>query len=158
LFREELKDKLKKVFGFKKTSFDAPNAEAFEQDTLFIEIENVQSRATQGTMYARVQGRVTTFSQQENLTYCYFAKRLTLADPALTKKFFFYDMDREILSSPAKLQNLSERRTAFVFLFEKQFDPTQPAIEGFDVETMGTLIDSGDGALIDSGDKKDIKS
>lgn len=122
MFRKTLQEKLQKIFGFEKVTFDAPS-DAFEQDVLFIEVNQPRTRTSEGMVYARVTGQLVVYSQDNKLTYGFFNKRIALAPHALTKDFFFYDIDTNQESSPARLQNITERRASFVFFFSAQFDP-----------------------------------
>lgn len=124
MFRKELEARLHKIFGMKKSTFNAPS-DAFEQDTLFIEIGNATNRVSQGKVYSRVTGQVVVFSQENKLTYGFFNKRIEQAGNALTKDLFFFDIDTNVESSPARLQNITERRTSFMFLYSAQYDPNQ---------------------------------
>lgn len=116
--------KLKEIFGLKKVTFDEPS-EVFEQDTLFVVIEECLSRATQGNAYAKVTGSIVIFSERDKLPYGFFAKRIAQAPATATKEFFFFDTDVDALNSPARLQNISERRSRFVYLYSGQYDPNQ---------------------------------
>ena len=59
------------------------------------------------------------------LPFGFFAKRIENADPELTKNFFFFDLDANALNSPARLQDISEIRGRFVFLYSAEYDPNQ---------------------------------
>lgn len=124
MFRRELAEKLKAIFGVEKVSFDEPG-DSFEQDTLFVEILESQSNTGQGRATAKVNGAIVMYSQHNKLPYGFFNKRLQNADPALTKPFFFFDIDVDAQNSPARLQNISERRASFVYLYSAQYDPNQ---------------------------------
>lgn len=124
MFRKELEKRLKNIFGFRKISFDAPS-ESFEQDTLFVDISEVRTNAAPGKASAYVRGSLSVFSQNDKLPYGYFNKRLQTASASLTKSLFFYDIDTNVLNSPARMQNISERRTSFVFLYSEQYDPNR---------------------------------
>jgi hypothetical protein len=118
--------KLSDIFGFKKTTFDAPSVGpngSFEQDTLFIEINEAQSRVTNGKAYAKVFGSLIVFSQMDKMPFGYFNKKIHQSDPEWTKNFFFFDIDLNPASSPARLQNISERRVRFVYLYSGDYDP-----------------------------------
>lgn len=132
MFKKEMLDKLHKIFGMRKTTFDIPS-EAFEQDTLFIEILKVRSNTGQGKARAHVEGQLVIYSQNDKLTYGFFNKRIEQADPALTKDFFFFDMEVPALNSPARLQNISERRVSFVYLYSAQYDPNQGELTSLEV-------------------------
>lgn len=132
MFRKELVSRFGKIFGLKKVTFDAPS-ESFEQDTLFIEVQDVRSNVGHGTMAAKVTGSIVAFSQKDKLPYGYFAQRIAQAAPELVADLFFHDLDREALGSAARMQNIAERRASFVFLFSAQYDPNQDEIEEFEI-------------------------
>lgn len=124
MFQSELQEKLKEIFGVKKTTFLDPS-DSFEQDTLFINVTKCTSNTGQGKAFAKVEGVLTMYSQIEKLRYGYFNKRIQQADHALTKDFFFYEIDVDVPTSHARMQNISERRTNFVYLYRGQYDPNQ---------------------------------
>lgn len=126
-----MSSKLKTIFGVKKVTFDEPG-ESYEQDTLFVAIEECQSRATQGKAFAKVTGAIVMFSQHDKLPYGFFAKRVAQAPLEATKSFFFFDVDVDVLSSPARQHNISERRTRFVYLYSAQYDPNQGSLTSVD--------------------------
>jgi hypothetical protein len=132
MFRSELKSKLSQIFGFPKTTFDAPNLNSvngsFEQDTLFIEVNETNARIHEGKSTARVLGSLVVFSQMEKLPFGFFNKKIEQAGNNLTKDFFFFDIDLNPISSPARYQNIAERRLRFVFLYSSQYDPSQGQI------------------------------
>lgn len=125
-------EKLSQIFGMRKTTFDAPSVNSttgsFEQDTLFIEINEANSRVTEGMAYSKVYGSLVVFSQMDKMPFGYFNKKIQKADKAYTKDFFFFDIDLNPASSPARLQNISERRVRFVYLYSAQYDPAQGSI------------------------------
>jgi hypothetical protein len=127
VFRSELKQKLAQIFGLRKTTFDAPSIDtgtgSFEQDTLFIEIDECRSRAGSGTVIAQVIGSIVVFAQMDKLPFGFFNKRIELSGHALTKDFFFFDIDLNQANGPARIQNISERRVRFVYFYSDQFDP-----------------------------------
>jgi len=120
------------IFGFKETSFEITGSKVYEQDVLFIDIHKCTTRISRadqdGRETARVDGAITVFSQENRLTYGFFNKRIERADPALTKNLFFYDIDVDVASSEARLQNLHERRCSFVFLYDAQYDPARGSL------------------------------
>ncbi len=132
MFREELKAKLHLIFGLRKTTFDAATINSvtgsFEQDTLFIEVNQSNSRVTEGKAYAKVEGSLVVFSQMDKMPFGYFNKRIQQADPVLTKDLFFFDIDLNPANSPARIQNITERRLRFVYLYSDQYDPAQGQI------------------------------
>jgi len=124
MYQDELKSKLKRIFGLRKTTFDAPS-ESFEQDTLFVEISESYSRMTKNTQTSRVNGVLVVYSQGDKLPYGFFNKKIEQADAVLTKDFFFYGFDQNPANSPARTMNIYERRVNFVYLYSAQYDPDQ---------------------------------
>jgi hypothetical protein len=106
---------------------------SMEQDTLFIDISECQSRITEGKQIAKVFGSLTVFSQVEKLPFGYFNKRIQQASHQLTKKFFFFDIDLNPSSSPARIQNIVERRVRFVYLYSAEYDPWQGELTSLDI-------------------------
>lgn len=135
MFRKTLEEKLKKIFGFEKVTFDAPS-DAFEQDTLFIEIQQPRTRTTQAKVYARVTGQLVVFSQDNKMPFGFFNKRIEKAPNALTKDFFFYDIDVNVENSPARFQNIYERRVSFIFFFTAQYDPNLGELTTLETEEV----------------------
>ncbi len=121
MFRKELISKLEDIFQFKKTTFDAPS-ESFEQDTLFVEISDVVCRISNGKSYAKVDGAVIVYTENDKLPYGFFNRKVELADKDLTREFFFFDVDKNAANSPARMQNISERRAKFVYLYSATTD------------------------------------
>lgn len=127
MFRNDLKNRLENIFGFKKTTFLAPS-QSYEQDTLFIDIQTSKTRVTRkkgGAVTAKVTGSLTVFSQDNKLTYGYFNKRIEQADPKFTRGLFFQDIDIDDPASDARLQNIHERICNFTFLYSEQYDPSK---------------------------------
>ncbi len=130
--------KLQQIFAFKKSTYNAASANSstgsFEQDVLFIEILESKSRARDGKVTAQVSGSIVTFAQVDKLPYGYFQKRITIAPPEATKDFFFFDIDLNPVNSPARIQNISERRLRFVYLYSSQFDPEHGELTSLEIE------------------------
>jgi hypothetical protein len=130
-----LKERLEKIFGFVST-FDIP-AETFEQDIMFIDVLSPNcrvSRKADGSQTAKVIGAITIYTQEARVPFGFFNKRIEMASKELTRSFFFYDIDQDIVSSPARIQNIHERRTGFVFLYDSQYDPSQGRITILNLE------------------------
>ncbi len=126
MFRAELQQKLQLIFAFKKSTFNAPSVSStgsFEQEILFIEINESKTRARSNKVTAEVSGSIVTFAQVDKLPYGYFQKRISIAPYEAIKGFFFSDIDLNPVNSPARIQNISERRIRFVYLYSAQFDP-----------------------------------
>ena len=129
MFRKELDRRLQAIFDFSKTTYLAPS-ESYEQDTLFIEIHRAlpNTSAASKTQRARVHGAIVVYSQGNRLPYGFFNKRLEQADPALRRGLMFYETDIDVADSPARLQNIHERRANFLFLYDSEYDPNQGSL------------------------------
>src|SRR6478735_162475 len=129
-------EKLSQIFGFKKTTFSTPSPDtngSYEQDILFVQVEQARSRAGDGVATAKVMGTFIVFTQMDKMPFGYFNKRVEQADASLTKDFFFFDIDLNPVSSPAKLQNITERRVKFVYLYKAQYDPEQGEMTNLEI-------------------------
>lgn len=125
MFKNNLQKRFERIFGFSKVTFLAPDYEAPEQDTLFIEITAVKPRMSTGNggrETATVNGAAIVFSQDNRLPFGFFAKRVEQANVDDTKDLFF-QTEEDLAASPARLQNIHERRVPFVFLYDSQYDP-----------------------------------
>jgi len=130
MFRKDLMRRLEAIFQLDKTTMLA-SSEAYEQDTLFVEILSSRSRvsgANGGRETAKVTGNIVIFSQDDRLPYGFFTKRIEQASAELTKPLFFFDIDVDDVGSPARTQNLHERRTSFIFLYDSQYDPDRGSL------------------------------
>lgn len=140
MFKKDLGDALLQIFGMKKVTFSHPSEGSFEQDTLFIDISKCTSRTGYGKAYAKAEGSITVFSQQEKFPFGYLNKRIQQADPELRKDLFFFDIDQDIASSPARIQNISERRTSFIYLWEGEYDPNQGELTSLELSIDTTVV------------------
>jgi len=131
VFKSKLKERFERIFGFPKTTFDTPS-DQFEQEVLFISIDQVLSRISEGKETARVTGTLTVYSQHDKFPFGYMAKRIQKANFIDTQKLFFYDFEEDPAGSPARVMNLSERRLKFVFLYDSQYDPNQGQLTSVD--------------------------
>ncbi len=137
MFRKDLERRLKLIFGFKKVTFSAPSDGSegtFEQDTCFVELEDCKSNAGFGQATAKVQGTIRTFTQDDKMPYGFFNKKIQQANAELTASLFFYETDTNVASSPARIQNIHERRMRFVFLYSEQYDPNQGELTSLELE------------------------
>lgn len=149
MFRREMLRNLEAIFGMKAT-FNAPS-DAYEQDTIFVEIQNSNSRVNYGKEYATVRGMLILFCQDSKVPYGFFNKKLHSANPDYTKNFTFRDFDQDIGSSGARLMNLRERRVNFTYLYSGQHDPGGADMEGIEFIETKDLAD-GEGNVIETGD------
>lgn len=133
MFKNQLKKNLEAIFGFRKTTYDAPSDKC-EQDTLFIEINQCRTNAGEGRATAEVSGTLTVFSKAEALPFGFFNKKIATAKPEFSKDIFFFEIDTDVATSPARLINLTERRTSFVYFYKKQFDPNQGELNELEFE------------------------
>lgn len=127
MFKKEMEAKLKAIFGVRKVTFDEPG-DSYEQDTIFVQVLESRANTGQGKATAKVTGAIVMFSQHGKLPYGFFNKKLQQAPAAMTKDFFFYDIDTEPQNSPARFQNIAERRASFIYLYSAQYDPKQGSI------------------------------
>lgn len=114
-----------------KATYDQPSigpTGTFEQETIFIQVDEPNIKTGQGTASGKVMGSFGVFAQVDKMPFGYFNRRIEKADPSLTHDLFFYDIDLNPASSPARIQNISERRVRFVYLFKTQYDPDQGEI------------------------------
>lgn len=135
MFRKSLEQKLKEIFGFKKITFDAPS-DSFEQDTMFVELGDCKTRPTaEGKITAKVTGQLVVFSQDMRFTFGALAKLIEQANAEAKKDLFFFNVDTNVENSPARLSNISERRTSFVYLYSAQYDPNLGVITSLELES-----------------------
>lgn len=133
MFKASLEKKLKAIFGVSKVTFNAPS-DAFEQDCIFIELEGAPLISTGGGSAkaqerAKVTGSIVMFSQDNKLPYGFFNKRLEQASATDKAGLAFYNLDQDVASSPARIQNIHERRCRFVFFYKGEYDPNQGELD-----------------------------
>jgi hypothetical protein len=132
-----MSSKLSQIFQMRKTTFDAPSINAttgsFEQECLFIEVSEAKSRASHGRIRSEVNGSIIVYCQVNKMPYGYFHKRIEQSEADLKKDFFFYDIDLNPANSPARLQNILERRVRFVYLFSEQYDPDHGELTSLEI-------------------------
>lgn len=137
MFRKELADKLSQIFGLRKSTFDQPTMNAttgsYEQDTLFIQVDQFRSSMKEGSASGEVNGSLVVFAQMDKMPFGYFAKRIQQANADLTRNFFFFEIDLNPANSPARLQNISERRIKFIYWYSAQYDPEHGEMTSLDM-------------------------
>jgi hypothetical protein len=134
VFRKDLLDKLQQIFRMKKgVTLDA-SSDQFEQDTMFVEIFSANSKVQGTNEICCVDGCLIVFSQDNKMPFGFIAKRIAKADKALTAPFMFTKVDEDIAESPARMQNIHERRTNFRFLYSAQYDPSQGNLTSLELE------------------------
>lgn len=125
MFRNDLKRRLCAIFEVKNTTYDAPS-DSYEQDTLFIHVSKSTTRVSdqkKGRQTAKVEGTLTMYSQDNRLPFGFFNKRIENAEHQYTDNLFFFDIDVDVETSEARMQNIHERRVGFIFLYDDQYDP-----------------------------------
>ncbi len=130
MFEKDLELRLKRIFGVKRTTFNAPDFEAPEQDCLFVQILSAQPRMQAkggGRETYRVTGYLTIFSQATRVPFGFFFKKLEQADPEDSHGLFF-EKEMDIPDSPARIQNIQERRVNFTFWFDSEYDPNRGSL------------------------------
>lgn len=133
MFRADLKDKLENIFGYRKTTFLAPS-DQFEQDTLFIQIDEAHPKVTEERATAKVMGTLTVFAQAQKFPFGSLSKKIEEASANLTAPFFFFDIETDVANSPARLVNIVERRTRFIFLYSETYDRSFGELTSVDFE------------------------
>ena len=123
MFEKTLKEKLQRIFDFKKSTFDLPG-ESQEQECLFIEVQNARPTIKDGRELAFVEGKLRVFANQDKLPFGYFMKRVKNADPADTKDLFFFDFEE----NGGTFRNIVERSLSFTYFFDSQYDPAMGTI------------------------------
>ncbi len=123
MFEKTLADKFKKIFEFKKVTFDDPS-DSKEQNCLFIDVEVPHNKILDGKVIARVTGKATVYAPANELPFGYFAKKIAKALGPDTKDLFFFDVEHN-----ARLyENIVERSFSFVYFFSGQYDPSTGTI------------------------------
>lgn len=128
LLEEELKGRLQRIFGLKKSTLSLPG-ESREQDTLFIGIESARTRVIGTRFSARVSGTIVTFTQNDKMPIGYLAKAIAEANPTDVSPFFFHDFE----DNTRVFQNIVERTLNFVFFYETEYDPEQGSLTGLEI-------------------------
>lgn len=129
MFEAELKEKLQRIFGVRKATYEQPS-EAKEQEVIFISIETATSKVTQGLGVAMAQGSFSIFASSEKMPFGYINKRINLAANSDTKDFVFYNIDE----NQKYFGNLVERKSSFTFFYRGDYDPNQGDLTSIELE------------------------
>ncbi len=129
MYESELEDLFKQIFGVKKVSYALPG-ESEEQECLFVDIEKSDNVIKDGRAIARVTGHAKMFANAEKLPFGFFSKAIYRADSSLTKNFFFFDFESNILT----FANIVQRGFGFVYFFDEQYDPEKGTITSVTIE------------------------
>lgn len=130
MFEKQLESQFKKIFNCKKVTFDQPG-DSREQECLFVEIEVSNNVIKDGRTVSKISGSASMFGNNDKLTFGYFSKRIAKSDPALTKPFFFFDIE----SNTKRYQNIVQRGFSFIYFFDSQFDPETGSIDSVNFTT-----------------------
>lgn len=137
MFKKDLQDRVKRIFGVSKTTFNLVDFAAPEQDCLFIEITDAKSRPySKDRISARVTGALKLYAKYEAATYGFFPKRIEQSAPADRARFIFGQEENVPVVSADGLtliQNLRETRVSFTFLYDSQYDPDRGVINELDL-------------------------
>lgn len=130
MFKKSLQEKLTKIFGMPRASFDSikePN-DAKEQECIFIDVDNVVSKIEKGTASARVNGTISIFAQSSKLPYGFFNKKIAAAQVSDHADFYFHKFDQ----SEEYFGNLVKLKCEFVYFFRSAYDPEYGEITSVD--------------------------
>jgi len=133
MFKKDMLKKLENIFKFKKTTFDA-HSDEFEQDTLFIEVQECKERITSKGAVIKVIADLIYFSQVDRIKYGNMIKLIEQANPIDKNPFFFYDIDKKNVSSQANIINITERRISCHFFYTGEYDPEKGEITSLDMD------------------------
>jgi hypothetical protein len=129
VFKKQLAETFQKIFKVKKVSFDQPDPIALEQETLWIDVEDVTPLMKDGEAGAEVRGTAQIVAPGDKLPFGFLAKAIEKAPYSLTKDLFFYDYE----TSTRRYQNLVGRGFSFVYFFSTQYDPEIGSIESVEI-------------------------
>jgi hypothetical protein len=124
MFKKKLESQLKQIFEM-PVKFQAPvyGDEAMEQDTIFVEVQKCRPRVQGLRILDKVEGHLVVFSRDDQFTFGLFSKAVERSTAEARKGLSFFEMDTVLPESPARVQNLQETRSKFLYLFEDQYDP-----------------------------------
>lgn len=118
MFKKQLEHDLLKIFGIDIIRFESVS-ESQEQAAIFVEIEKVISTIKEKEQLYRVDCRVRLFARSEALPFGFLMKQIQAADPNVSQKFFFYDLEE----NAGTFQNINERSFKFIYFYNSEFDP-----------------------------------
>jgi len=118
MFEKELQEKIQKIFGVEKVTYDAPG-ESVEQLCIFIDIENSKNTFKDGQVLSMVTGRASMSGPAPKIPFGFFSKAIIKAEKALTKDLFFYDIE----TNAQRMGDIIQRGFSFVYFFRGQHDP-----------------------------------
>lgn len=114
-----LAEKLKRIFGVPRVTFDLEAADAMEQETLFVQVQSNRGSFGEGVERSRCSGTAFIYAQSKKFPLNFLMKRIKNADPADVKDIFFADIEE----TDVVFQNLVRRSFSFIYFFTGQYDP-----------------------------------
>jgi len=132
MFEKNLKERVERIFGISKVTFDRPS-ESRDQQAIFIDVKNAASKIVDARQISKVEGQMICFANSEKIPFGYFAKRISQADPDDTKDIFFGPEE-----NLGVIGNIAERKFDFLFLFDSQYDPSIGSITSIDLSLQET--------------------
>lgn len=133
MFEKSLEDKFRAIFGVKKVTYDA-QSNAFEQECLFIEIDQPRIKIKDKRAIGRITGRAYMNGPNDKLKFGYFQACIDKASNALTKDLFF----EEIETNDVRYRGLVQRGFSFTYFFNSQYDPSLGSIESIELNLEET--------------------
>jgi len=125
-------EKLTRIFGIKKVTFDRPS-DSKEQECVFIDVTKPQIKIVDAREIAKIEGVIRVFANSEKLPFGYFAKKIQLAKIEDTRGFFFGPEENE-----GTFRNIAQRKFDFTFLFDSQYDPNIGTLESINLSYSET--------------------
>lgn len=122
MFEKELAARIQRIFDFPKVTYDRAS-ESKEQKAIFIEIDQADVRIRDKRAICKVEGTLRAFAQSSVLPFGYMAKKIAESNPADSKAFWFGSEQ-----NLGTIVNLVERKMAFTFLFDSEYDPSTGTI------------------------------
>lgn len=122
---KELHQKLKNIFGLKKTTFSAPDEDSIEQEVLFVSVQKPRSGSiSKGEERHCFEGTAFVYAPNDKIPAGFFLRKIYQAKSADTKDLFFNDIDERV----PVFQNLIRTSFSFVYFFTGQYDPDNGTI------------------------------
>lgn len=118
MFESELEQKFKNIFDVKKVTFAGPG-ESMEQECLFVEITNPGNIVKDSKVLSKIEGNAVLFCYGDKVPFGFFSKKIKEASSALTKDFFF----SEIEANRKMSKEIVARSFNFIYFFQAQYDP-----------------------------------
>lgn len=128
MFEKSLAEKLGRIFGLNRVSYEAPKDETREQECIFIKVDKAMSSIREGVQKARAQGSIVMYVNSEKMPFGFINKKIQQARSEDTKDLFFYNIDQ----NQKYYGNLVERSSDFVYFHSAQYDPNQGEINSIE--------------------------